>query len=380
MKNNMRIFQLRISLMDSEPEIWRRVLVPEDYSLGDLHDVIQIAMGWENAHLHGFRQKDRTFGPKGPDSFENEQDEEEVLLSDVLKKSGSKILYEYDFGDSWEHAVSLEKVLKLDATTTLPSCIEGENACPPEDVGGISSYNSIVHALTHDNDGDGDEEDDIDEELLEWLGDDFSPERFDVEGVNETFKQWNDYREGKGGDFLDEDDDEDFDDEFGDDDECGCGCGYEYDASVAPDLSKWRTIKDRAKIHAIEDYHLLAEPDPDPESFMNHVAVHLTVEEHVAAGDPPEVGEAMARLMNEGLSRHDAIHAIGTVIFDVLDNLSGKTETFDLQAYKQGLSELTVEKWLSYGEQEQDRKVEKKKTKKVKKAQKAKKKISRKKK
>jgi hypothetical protein len=355
MKNDMRVFQLRISLMDSEPEIWRRVLVPEDYSLGDLHDVIQIAMGWENAHLHGFRQKDRSFGPKGPDSFENEQDEEEVLLSDVLKKSGSKILYEYDFGDSWEHVVSLEKVLKLDATTALPSCMEGENACPPEDVGGIWSYNSIVHSLSHDDDED--EECDIDEELLEWMGDDFSPERFDMNEVNETLKQWNDYRDGKGGDFVDEDDDADFDDELLDDDDLE----YEYDASVAPDLSKWRTMKEVVKAQAIKDYHLIAQPHPVPEGLMSHVAIHFAVEEHVANGNPSEAGEAMDRLVKEGLSRHDAIHAIGTVLFDVLKELADKARAFDLQAYKRGLSELTAKKWLSYGQQEQNEKVQKKK-------------------
>jgi hypothetical protein len=330
MNTDTRTFQLRLSLIDSNPEIWRRVLVPADYTLGELHDVIQIAMGWEDAHLHGFRQKNQTFGPKGDAAFEQDKDEDRVRISDVLLKSGSKIIYEYDFGDSWEHVVELEKVVESRMKTPLPICTEGENACPPEDVGGVWRYNSIVQALGDQNFED--EEGEIDEDLLEWLGEDFSPERFDLHEVNQQFKHWNDYQAGK----LD-----DFDDDSFEDDEPP----YNYDASTTPDESEWRELDELDKILAVDIYHREERPHPLAQAAHHHAVIHVAVEEQILTGDPPQIGEALKRLMDEGLSRHEAIHAIGSILYEIVSGLINDEQEPDMKAYAREVANLTRATW-----------------------------------
>ena len=109
----MDIYQIKVTLLGTKPPIWRRVLVPADLTLAQLHDLLQIAMGWQNGHMHEFRIGQRYFGKPDPeyrsmgmDSVENERT---VRLPDVLRKTGPKLIYTYDLGDSWEHAIVLEK-------------------------------------------------------------------------------------------------------------------------------------------------------------------------------------------------------------------------------------------------------------------------------
>lgn len=168
-----KIYQFKISLIDSDPLIWRRVLVEDSSTLSDLHAVIQRAMGWENCHLYEFVHRKEHFTFDGEDS----EDLSKQLSSFNLRK-GSKLLYMYDFGDDWGHLLKLEKILDQENEGKYPRCIEGERACPPEDSGGIFGYEGMLETL-RDTESEGYEE------LLEWMGEDFDSEHFDINEVNQ---------------------------------------------------------------------------------------------------------------------------------------------------------------------------------------------------
>jgi len=177
------IFQLRISLNESDPLIWRRILIAGDANLGYLHAVIQIAMGWTNSHLHQFNDGATYYTDPDleDDDFIDEPrpvNEFTVLISDLLSNKDDLILYCYDFGDSWDHSVVLEKILKEHSQYTgYPVCLDGERACPPEDCGGVSGYADLCDIM---EDPDNDEYD----EMLNWLGGSFDPDAFDVKRAN----------------------------------------------------------------------------------------------------------------------------------------------------------------------------------------------------
>ena len=178
------IYQLKVSLKGASPPIWRRILVPADMALIDLHAAIQSTMGWCNCHLHQFKQG-RTCFLSNPDSefmgiggFED-VDSAGVRIGDLLQKEKQKIDYEYDFGDSWEHIVLLEKILEPEEGQTYPVCIKGKRACPPEDCGGLFGYYAI---LEKDESFMGAE---IIEDYLREIGD---PECFDLNEANARLK------------------------------------------------------------------------------------------------------------------------------------------------------------------------------------------------
>ncbi|MCF8371858.1 MAG: plasmid pRiA4b ORF-3 family protein [Bacteroidales bacterium] len=174
------IYQIKISLIGSKPPIWREVLVPSNILMPDLHDVIQITMGWSNSHMHQFVKDRQFFGPPlddddwGSDTI----DYNKYKLDLFLKKEKDKLVYEYDFGDSWRHDIVLQKILPYDAKQPLPFCIKGKNNCPPEDCGGVWGYADMLEIL---KDPKHEEYDDY----LDWLGEDFDPEYFDVDEVND---------------------------------------------------------------------------------------------------------------------------------------------------------------------------------------------------
>ena len=166
--------------------IWRRLLVPSDVTLEKLHHIIQLSMGWFNAHLHQFIVDGEThYGEPHPDYFFDMRDEREYRLYQVAPGEQSKFIYEYDFGDSWEHVVLVEKVLDPDPEQTYPVCIKGRRACPPEDLGGIWRYNFFLESLTNPEHP----EYPGDEDILEWMGEDFDPAAFDLDGTNEILRQ-----------------------------------------------------------------------------------------------------------------------------------------------------------------------------------------------
>jgi len=175
-----KAIQFKVALRYIRPPIWRRVVLPDNFTLGQLHDVIQVTMGWYNCHLHDFRFGDVHYTSQqasemGEMDMENE---ETVFLSRVVTRPKQKFIYEYDFGDSWEHEVVVEKMLLIDPQAKYPVCLAGARACPPEDCGSFPGYCDILEALK------APKKTEEQKELLEWVGDGYDPERFDLDVVN----------------------------------------------------------------------------------------------------------------------------------------------------------------------------------------------------
>jgi hypothetical protein len=177
-KSTHFVYQLKITLRGIRPPIWRRVLVPGKFNLNKLHDVIQIAMGWTDSHLHQFIINGEPYGVPDADDWEPVRDERRYSLIKIAPQEKSKFSYEYDFGDSWQHIILVEKILAPEAGVKYPVCIKGKRACPPEDVGGIWGYEEFLEAIRDPKHEEYDS-------YLEWLGEEFDPERCDLEEINE---------------------------------------------------------------------------------------------------------------------------------------------------------------------------------------------------
>ena len=174
-----RTYQLRVALSGAKPPIWRRFLVSPTMPLSELHEVLQIVMGWEDCHLHHFRQGERCYEPPSPweDGFGPASvDSRTVRIGQLLRKPKDWIAYLYDFGDSWRHRVTLQKILPFDPSVRLPVCIAGKRACPPEDCGGLWGYYEMLEALG----APGHEQH---EDMVDWIGS-FDPDDFHLDDVN----------------------------------------------------------------------------------------------------------------------------------------------------------------------------------------------------
>ena len=172
------IYELKITLLEIDPPIWRRIQVPSTILLSNLHDVFQVAMGWTDGHLHQFEKDGKFWGQK--QLYEEEDldvaDEAKVPISRTLRAAGDSMVYVYDFGDDWRHEVVLEKILASEPPPT-PVCLAGERKCPPEDVGGPHGYREFLEAIFEP----GHEEF---SHFRGWAGGTFHAEEFDVKAVN----------------------------------------------------------------------------------------------------------------------------------------------------------------------------------------------------
>jgi hypothetical protein len=192
---NGPIYQLKVTLVGIDPPVWRRIQLYRHKSFYDLHLTLQAAMGWLNYHLHQFKVAGLTITDEETleewaDWVENLRsvDHHEARLMDYVREVGTAFTYEYDFGDSWEHQLVLEKVLPVEPGAHYPRCLDGARATPPEDVGGIWGYVHFLEAIR-------DPEDPEHEEYLYWVGGTFDPEAFDSRTVNRRFREG--YRWGK---------------------------------------------------------------------------------------------------------------------------------------------------------------------------------------
>ena len=175
------VYQLKVTLKHISPPVWRRLLVP-DCSLDDLHEAIQIAMGWDSYHLYSFEVGEVEFThPEMDDGELNMLDATSTRLSKILKKPRQKFEYLYDFGDGWRHEVLVEKIEQPKVISLSPECIGGRRACPPEDVGGIYGYDEYLKAMA-------DPDHERHEEWLGWRGP-FEPEVFDAAAVNRELRR-----------------------------------------------------------------------------------------------------------------------------------------------------------------------------------------------
>ncbi|MFH1433230.1 MAG: plasmid pRiA4b ORF-3 family protein [archaeon] len=176
------VLQLKIGLDGAKPPIWRRFLVEDSISFHKLHEIIQIVMGWENYHLYMFNVSGTEIGEPDPDYEREIKDSKRVKLNKMITGEKQKFSYEYDFGDSWIHAVVVEKVMVNDDSRKLPVCIDGKMACPPEDCGGMWGYENLLEIRKDKN------HPDYEDMIVNWLGEDFDSEEFDVEEVNEELR------------------------------------------------------------------------------------------------------------------------------------------------------------------------------------------------
>ena len=161
------MLSLKVTLKGTRPPIWRRILVPESMTLGGLSEAILAAMGWIGGHLHAFDVRGSQYGDPAT------ADERRAKLKALLESGVKRFGYTYDFGDGWEHTISVEKTEDRVPGQVYPACVAGARKCPPEDCGGPWGYVELLDILA---DPDHPER----KERLEWIGEDFDPEEFDV--------------------------------------------------------------------------------------------------------------------------------------------------------------------------------------------------------
>jgi Plasmid pRiA4b ORF-3-like protein len=181
----MSIYQLKITLKNIHPDIWRRIIIQSDISLDLMHYIIQDLMPWTDSHLYDFQQDDNHY------ITEKEHDQgmdcdglvDEINLSDLLEKEKDKMIYNYDYGDGWEHEIILEKILEAEEGVEYPICTGGQRRCPPDDCGGPWGYQRLLDVLNDPEHGDY-------EMMREWVGLDegevWDPEYFDLQETNDN--------------------------------------------------------------------------------------------------------------------------------------------------------------------------------------------------
>lgn len=180
MKKKPLIYKVKIELDDVQPSIWRTLLIQSDLFLHDFHKILQTTMGWENSHLHEFKKNGKRFGIADDSPAENRRfmDYTSIRVVDLLKEEGDTLKYIYDFGDYWVHTITLEQVNPNNDDYYYPVCIDGERSCPPENCGGIPGYIDLVKIIGHIGHPER-------ERIFDWLGDEFDPNFFDLEEVND---------------------------------------------------------------------------------------------------------------------------------------------------------------------------------------------------
>jgi len=148
-------------------------------TLAGLHSAIQAVMGWEDAHIHMFTIDGTRYGnPENAASGREVLEEGNVRLAQVLSE-GLHFLYTYDFGDDWRHEIYVESLVSGGESPQLPTCLAGENACPPENCGGPYGYPELVEAVRSPKSADS--------EFLDWIGS-FDPEHFDLSLANKRLR------------------------------------------------------------------------------------------------------------------------------------------------------------------------------------------------
>lgn len=171
-------FELEVTLRGIRPPIWRRLRVAGSLTLRELHHVLQIALGWDDKHLHEFRIGEMRYGMAIPGQ-EKIPDEREYRLEALLCAIPA-FEYLYDFGDDWTHEVTVAPV-PLTTRSPKAECLDGDRAAPLEDCGGPDSYMDLLKAIARPGSARG-------RDLLEWAGPDFAPLKFDLTAINRELR------------------------------------------------------------------------------------------------------------------------------------------------------------------------------------------------
>jgi hypothetical protein len=179
------VYQLKVTLDGIRPPIWRRIQVRGDITLFKLHKILQVVMGWYNCHLHQFMISGEVYSviSREADMLGDDFiDEKKVVLNRVISGEKFRFTYEYDFGDGWVHTILVEKILAPKEGQEYPLCLKGKRSAPPEDCGGEGGYYHVLEAIK--DPGHPEHED-----MIEWLEDEYDPEHFDADAVNERLKK-----------------------------------------------------------------------------------------------------------------------------------------------------------------------------------------------
>jgi hypothetical protein len=169
------VVSLKVTLRGTKPPIWRRLLMQDGMTLGDLHHAIQAAMGWHDCHLHAFEIDGRQYGDRH--TVDDVADENRLTLNGLIKSGIARFTYTYDFGDNWEHMVAIEKTPSGLEGNPDPACVAGARNCPPEDCGGSWGYQHLLEVLADPNHPERAEQ-------IEWIGKEFDHNQFAVEIAN----------------------------------------------------------------------------------------------------------------------------------------------------------------------------------------------------
>jgi len=175
------VYQLTVTLLHSQPPIWWRFQVESAVTLQLFHRILQVVMGWTDSHMHGFRLSKPGRRGLGRGFLPIESaDEKTTPLADLLRRPKDRLLYEYDFGDGWEHEVGLEMIVPSAPKVRYPMVLAGRGAGPPEDIGGLPGYYHFLEAIKDPKHPDH-------EEMVEWGREEFNPSHFDPQAVNRVF-------------------------------------------------------------------------------------------------------------------------------------------------------------------------------------------------
>jgi hypothetical protein len=176
----MEVYVVKVTLLDTRPPVWRRILVPRDITLQNLHRTLQTVMGWTNSHLHQFVLQRKGFSDTRSIAKTKVANENRTRLGELIWAMGASLLYEYDFGDGWQHELLLEEVLTGDESFQQ-ICVAGMRCCPPEDCGGAEAFAELLETLQDANHPGQ-------EDVVEWLSD-FDPEAFSVDEINRRLRR-----------------------------------------------------------------------------------------------------------------------------------------------------------------------------------------------
>jgi len=176
------IYQLKITLIGSKPPIWRRFQVSDDITLQRLDGIIQIVMGWENAHLHQFVINGEEYGKPDKEFDKEINNEKKFTMGEIIVREKQRFEYQYDFGDDWRHDLLVEKIFPAEPDWKHPVVLVGARACPPEDCGGIWGYMDMLEIMSNPKHERYDE-------IMDWTGGEFDPEAFPMDEINTCLKK-----------------------------------------------------------------------------------------------------------------------------------------------------------------------------------------------
>ena len=182
----MPSFTIKIYLEDTNPVVSRTFIVSSENSMYVLHQIIQVVMGWKNYHLYQFTIDDLIIADRRLvlDEMGEVTDGKTLMIEDIFSKLGTAVKYEYDFGDGWMHHLELINISNKPVNEILPIIVAGENACPPEDCGGVSAYQLLKNILLNKSDEEY-------QNTIAWIGYKFNPEKFDIKNASKNLLKLN---------------------------------------------------------------------------------------------------------------------------------------------------------------------------------------------